>query len=97
MVGTPIDRKVIETQPIRLLGEHKVKVRLTMDLTPEIKVMVYREGEAIPSATTPVAEKKSKVEEAPVEVLEEPETPIEEVIETPEENLESPAEENAEN
>ncbi len=97
VVGTPIDRKVIETQPIRLLGEHKVKVRLTMDLTPEIKVMVYREGEVIPSESAPVAEKKPKVDDAPVEVPEEPEAPIEEALQTPEETLESSAEENAEN
>jgi large subunit ribosomal protein L9 len=96
-VGTQIDRKVVETQPIRTLGEHKVKVRLTMDLTPEIKVMVYREGEAIPSASAPAAEKKSKGEEAPLAVPEEPEAPVEESPEIPEENLESPAEENAEN
>jgi large subunit ribosomal protein L9 len=96
VVGTPIDRKVIETQPIRLLGEHRVKVRLTMDLTPEIKVMVYREGEVIPSESAPVVEKKSKVENAPVEAPEEPVAPIEEPPQTPEEILGASAEENAE-
>lgn len=97
VVGTPIDRKVIETQPIRLLGEHRVKVRLTMDLTPEIKVMVYREGEVIPSESAPAVEKKSKVENAPVEALEEPVAPIEEAPQTPEETLGASAEENTEN
>ncbi len=97
VVGTPIDRKVIETQPIRLLGEHRVKVRLTMDLTPEIKVMVYREGEVIPSESAPAVEKKSKVENAPVEAPEEPVAPIEEAPQTPEETLGASAEENTEN
>jgi large subunit ribosomal protein L9 len=61
LVGTPIDRKQVETQPIRTLGEHKAKVRLTMDLTPEIKVVVYREGEAILAA--PVSAPENMVQE----------------------------------
>jgi large subunit ribosomal protein L9 len=46
-VKTNIDRRAVETQPIRNLGEHKAKIRLTMDLVPEIKVVVHREGESI--------------------------------------------------
>jgi large subunit ribosomal protein L9 len=34
-------------QPIRNLGEYTAHVRLTMDLVPEIKIIVYREGEAV--------------------------------------------------
>lgn len=49
-IGAKIDRRQIEVQPIRVLGEHKVLVRLTVDLIPDIKVIVVREGEAIPSA-----------------------------------------------
>ena len=97
VIGAQIDRKQVETQPIRVLGEHKVKIRLTMDLTPEIKVMVYREGEAIPSTVAPVTEKKSKAEETPVEVPVEPEPPTEETVEITGETPDSPAEENAEN
>jgi large subunit ribosomal protein L9 len=44
-LGTEIDRHIIEVQPIRTLGEHKASVRLTMDLTPEVKIFVHREGE----------------------------------------------------
>jgi hypothetical protein len=48
------------------LGEHTVRIRLTMDLIPEIKVTVYREGEAEPSL--PVEEAAAKPEEKkPVE------------------------------
>jgi large subunit ribosomal protein L9 len=97
VVGAQIDRKQVETQPIRVLGEHKVKIRLTMDLTPEIKVMVFREGEAIPSTVAPVTEKKSKAEETQVEVPVEPEPPTEETAEKTGETPDSPAEEIAEN
>ncbi len=43
-----IRRQQIEMQPIRKLGEYTVRVRLTMDLIPEVKVIVLREGESLP-------------------------------------------------
>ena len=43
-----IKRQQLDMQPMRTLGEHVVRVRLTMDLIPELKVTVYREGEAEP-------------------------------------------------
>jgi large subunit ribosomal protein L9 len=46
--GIEIKRQQIDLQPIRKLGEHKAHIRLTMDLIPEIKVVVYREGEVNP-------------------------------------------------
>jgi large subunit ribosomal protein L9 len=46
--GVEVKRQQIDMQPIRNLGEHKAHVRLTMDLVPEVKVIVYREGEANP-------------------------------------------------
>ena len=60
-VGQEVDRRHIETQPIRVLGEHKVTVRLTVDLNPEVKVIVHREGETPaalqpPKPVAPVAE-----------------------------------------
>ena len=45
-----IDRRQIEAQPIKTLGVHEVKVRLTIDLIPEITVVVHREGEPPESA-----------------------------------------------
>lgn len=45
-----IDRRQIESQPIKTLGVHEVKVRLTLDLIPEITVVVHREGEPPESA-----------------------------------------------
>lgn len=47
-IGMEITRRQIDTQPIRSLGEYKVPVRLTVDLVPEITVIVHREGEAAP-------------------------------------------------
>lgn len=40
-----LEKRQIEVGPIRTLGEHKALIRLTVDLVPEIKIMVYREGE----------------------------------------------------
>jgi large subunit ribosomal protein L9 len=106
VVGAQVDRKLVESQPIRTLGEHKAKIHLTMDLTPEIKVIVLREGEALPTTAAPTTEKKAKkaVEET-VEPVEEPaaemttesveEPADEELIETPSGEEETPAEETA--
>ncbi len=41
-----IKRQQVDTQPIRALGEFTARVRLTMDLAPEIKIIVHREGES---------------------------------------------------
>ena len=49
--GIEIDRRDIESDPIRSLGEHAIIVRLTMDLIPEIKVLVLGEGESAPVST----------------------------------------------
>jgi large subunit ribosomal protein L9 len=73
-LGTKLERYMIETQPIRNLGEFKARVRLTMDLLPEIKIIVHREGEAV-AVTAPAAEHKAEVVAEPeVEAAAEPET-----------------------
>jgi large subunit ribosomal protein L9 len=59
--GITVKRQQLDMQPLRTLGEHTVRIRLTMDLIPEIKVTVYREGEAEPSL--PIEEPVAKVEE----------------------------------
>ena len=104
---TKIDRHQIEVEPIRVLGEHIAHVRLTIDLTPKVKVMVYREGEApVESKEEKPAAKKSveaPVEETPVveeaiaeaPVVEEAvaETPVEEAPVVEEAVAEAPVEE----
>jgi len=72
-LGTSLDRHQIEIDPIRTLGEHLATVRLTVDLTPKIKVFVNREGEA-----TKVAARKAEVKPAETEVL--PEVAAEEPV-----------------
>ena len=41
-----VKKQQIEMQPIRNLGEFTAHVRLTMDLIPEVKIFIHREGEA---------------------------------------------------
>jgi len=80
--GYAIKRQQIDMQPLRILGEYKIHIRLTMDLIPEVKVVVYREGEAEPNL--PVAPKSEtikakavKAEPAEVELVEaEPEPAV---------------------
>ena len=43
--GVELTRRQLDSEPIRTLGEHKLHVRLTMDLIPEVTVIVHREGE----------------------------------------------------
>ena len=43
--GIEIDKRMMDIQPIRTLGEHKAHVRLTIDIVPVINVLVHREGE----------------------------------------------------
>lgn len=42
-----IKKQQVDMQPIRNLGEYTAHIRLTMDLVPEVKIIVHREGEAI--------------------------------------------------
>ncbi len=43
--GVEITRHQVDSQPLRALGEHTVQIRLTVDLIPEVTVIVYSEGE----------------------------------------------------
>ncbi len=57
-----VKKSQVDMQPIRNLGEFTAHVRLTMDLVPEVKVIVHREGEGVeieaaaPEAAAPAAE-----------------------------------------
>ncbi len=86
--GYGLKRQQLDMQPLRALGEHTVRIRLTMDLIPEIKVTVYREGEAEPSLPieqpAPKAEEKQPAEQpAPKAEEKQPaEQPTEQAAET---------------
>jgi large subunit ribosomal protein L9 len=55
-----IDRRQIDAQPLRSLGEHHIRVRLTLDLIPEIKVIVHREGETPEETMAIIAEEAER-------------------------------------
>ena len=52
-----VKKSQIDMQPIRTLGEFSAHVRLTIDLVPEVKIVVHREGEAIEEAVAPAEAK----------------------------------------
>jgi large subunit ribosomal protein L9 len=68
-VATAIQEKVryevkkqqVDMQPIRNLGEFAAHVRLTMDLVPEVKIIVHREGEALEEGTPVPTEAQAAV------------------------------------
>lgn len=53
--GAKVDKRQIDCQPIKTLGVHKAGVRLTIDLIPEVSVIVHREGESPESAEAEAA------------------------------------------
>ena len=62
-LGEEITKRQIDTHPLRLLGMHTVNVRLTLDLIPEISVVVYREGEPVENYMVAAEELAAEVEE----------------------------------
>lgn len=60
--GLEITRRQLDFEPIRTLGTHTLYIRLTIDLIPEVNVIVYREGE------TPVLTEAEPQEEAEAEL-----------------------------
>lgn len=89
-----LDRRQIAMEPIRTLGEFQVPVQLTLDLVPNITVVITREGEQVAGIKT-ASEKVSQTEPTLVEesTPEEPEVPAEQQIE---EETEEPAEQQIE-
>jgi len=76
-----VKRHQVDMQPIRMLGEFTAVVRLTMDLVPEIKIIVHREGEAVEEVVQP---KEAVVEETPTSETVVDEAPAEEIPTTEE-------------
>ncbi len=73
--GIEINRRQLDFEPIRTLGQHSLHIRLTIDLVPEINVIVHREGEA-PEDYMEGAEMEEEVEEM-IETEVEPEVEAE--------------------
>lgn len=67
-IGVEIEAKQIESQPLREIGLHNVSVRLTVDLIPEVEVIVHREGESPESALEEEEQEALKAQEALEEI-----------------------------
>ena len=92
--GVEISRSQVDAQPIRLLGVHQVKIRLTVDQIPEVTVIVYREGEAPETAelepgVEPGAEERLSIADVVAEI--EPEVEDELIAAESEAEVESEA------
>jgi large subunit ribosomal protein L9 len=48
--GFSADKRQIDCEPIKTLGVHTARLRLTIDLVPSFSVVVHREGEPVESA-----------------------------------------------
>jgi len=68
-IGVTVEAKQIESQPLRMIGKHDVKVRLTVDLIPEIEIIVHREGESPESALEEEEKEALRAEESLIEIL----------------------------
>jgi large subunit ribosomal protein L9 len=87
--GVEIAHRQIDSQPLRMIGEHNVSIRLTVDLIPEIKVIVHREGESVEAALEEaemLAEAEELGEPVEIEYIEPPELTEDESAEDVEED-----------
>jgi large subunit ribosomal protein L9 len=66
-ISSEVTRRQVDIEPLRTLGEHTVHIRLTVDLIPEITVIVHREGEAPELPVVAQAETEAQPEHAPAE------------------------------
>jgi len=57
-----VKRQQVDMQPIRNIGEFKARIRLTVDLVPEVRILVHREGESAESAAQAAAEAAAMAE-----------------------------------
>lgn len=73
-----IERRQVETEPVRQLGTYNIPIHLTMDLVPEITVVLHRENEV------PVEEEEIAAAEEEILIEEEAEM-LQEIVEDLEE------------
>lgn len=64
--GIEVQRRQIDFEPIRNLGTYKIRIRLTIDLVPEITVIVHREGETVEIHKVKPSDEAATVEESAV-------------------------------
>ncbi len=91
--GVEISHRQIDSQPLRMIGEHVVNVRLTVDMIPEITVIVHREGESV-AAALEEAEIREEMAEMQEEIIEEAyEEILEEILEVESDDTENETQE----
>lgn len=75
--GIEVDKRMVDVQPIRTLGEHRAMVRLTVDIVPHVNILVHREGETpvIPGMTEEIPEVVEAIVETPAADEAAPEEP----------------------
>jgi large subunit ribosomal protein L9 len=69
-----VKKQQVDMQPIRNLGEFTAHVRLTMDLVPEVKIIVHREGETVDDGASALAPEATAQAPAEVEATPQAET-----------------------
>lgn len=90
-IGVEIEPRQIESQPLRQIGKHTVAVRLTVDLIPEVEVIVHREGETPESALEEEEREALKAQEALDEISGEEAPEADQESEAPDADQESEA------
>ena len=88
-LGVELSHRQVDGQPIRNLGEYNFPIRLTLDLAPEVTVIVYREGEGIESAYEAEEDFEEVEETEEVEAVEEVDAEVEVEAEETEEEEEA--------
>lgn len=68
-----ISHRQVDAQPLRIIGHHAVPIRLTVDVIPEIDVVVFREGETPEAALEEAEELVEAVERGEIDLDEKPE------------------------
>ncbi len=71
-LGESIDRRKVETDPLRQVGLHRIPVRLSAEMVPELQVIVHREGEDPASYLLTEEEEIVEDDQDQVEAVEEP-------------------------
>jgi large subunit ribosomal protein L9 len=66
-----LEKRQVETEPIRQLGTYTVPIHFTMDLVPEITIVVHREGEPAFEEETEEAVVTETAEETVIQEAEE--------------------------
>ncbi len=72
-LGVEISHRQIDAQPLRVIGKHPINIRLTVDLVPEINVIVYREGETPEAAIEEADELAEAIEAGEIDIEQQPE------------------------